>query len=60
MHELGVAFCLLLVLEGIFPFLYPGRWRALVAALATINDRTLRLTGLASMLAGTVLLYLIN
>lgn len=59
-HELAIAFCLMLVLEGIIPFLYPARWRSLVAALATIDDRSLRLAGLASMIAGTVLLYLIN
>jgi uncharacterized protein YjeT (DUF2065 family) len=59
-HELAIAFCLMLVMEGIIPFLYPARWRSLVAALATIDDRSLRLAGLASMIAGTVLLYLIN
>lgn len=60
MHELAIAFCLMLVLEGIIPFLYPARWRSLVAALADIDDRSLRWAGLASMIAGTVLLYLIN
>lgn len=50
----------MLVLEGIVPFLYPARWRRLVAALAEIDDGKLRLAGLASMLTGLVLLYLIN
>lgn len=59
-QELGIAFCLVLVLEGILPFLCPARWRRLVAVLAEIDDRSLRRAGLASMLAGTVLLYLIN
>lgn len=59
-RELGVAFCLVLVLEGILPFLYPARWRRLVATLAEIDDRTLRRAGLASMITGTALLYLIN
>ena len=59
-QELGVAFCLMLVLEGIIPFLYPQRWRQLVAQLARVNDKSLRMTGLASMLIGTVLLYLIR
>jgi uncharacterized protein YjeT (DUF2065 family) len=59
-QELGIALCLMLVLEGILPFLYPARWRQLVAALAGIDDRTLRITGLASMLTGTVVLYLIH
>lgn len=59
-HELAIAFCLMLILEGVIPFLYPAKWRNLVAALAGIDNRTLRLTGLASMAAGVVLLYIIN
>lgn len=59
-HELLVAFCLMLVLEGIVPFLYPARWRSLVVALAQIDNTRLRQTGFASMVVGTVLLYLIN
>jgi uncharacterized protein YjeT (DUF2065 family) len=59
-HELLVAFCLMLVLEGIVPFLYPDRWRSLVAALAQIDNNKLRTIGLASMIVGTLLLYLIN
>lgn len=59
-EELGKALCLMLVLEGIMPFLYPGRWRRLVATLAMVNDRQLRIMGLASMLLGAGLLYLIT
>ena len=59
-REIGIAFSLMLVIEGIIPFLYPGRWRQLVATLADIDNATLRLIGLGSMVAGIVLLYLIN
>ena len=59
-EELGKAFCLMLVLEGIVPFLYPGRWRSLVVTLATVNDRQLRTMGLVCMLLGVGLLYIIN
>ena len=59
-QELGVAICLMLVLEGIIPFLYPQRWRQLVAQLARVDDRSLRMTGLISMIIGTVLLYVIR
>lgn len=55
-HELWLAFCLLMVVEGIIPFLYPQRWRQMVAQLAQMSDATLRIFGLISMLAGTVLL----
>jgi len=59
-EEFGKALCLMLVLEGIIPFLYPGRWRQLVATLAIVEDRQLRLMGLVSMLLGTGLLYIIK
>lgn len=59
-HEIGIAFSLMLVIEGIIPFLYPGRWRQLVATLAQISDSSLRLIGLGSMITGIALLYFIN
>lgn len=54
------AVCLLLIIEGIIPFLYPSKWRSLVAMLASIDDRQLRMIGLTSMLIGVGLLYLIS
>jgi len=57
-HELWIAFCLLLVIEGVIPFLYPQRWRSLVAQLAQISDSSLRMVGFISMIAGTALLLL--
>lgn len=54
------ALCLLLVLEGVIPFLYPRRWRSLVTQLALVTEKHIRIMGLGSMLAGVGLLYLIN
>jgi hypothetical protein len=59
-REIGIAFSLMLVIEGIIPFLYPARWRQLVVTLADIDNSTLRLMGLGSMIAGIILLYLFN
>lgn len=59
-HHLLVGFCLMLVLEGIIPFLYPHRWRRMVEQLSLIDDRTLRFLGLVSMLTGVLLLYIVN
>lgn len=59
-REIGIAFSLMLIIEGIIPFLYPGRWRHLVATLAEIDNTALRLIGLGSMIAGLGLLYIIN
>jgi hypothetical protein len=56
-QELGIALCLMLVLEGILPFLCPRHWRGALVQLAQLSDRQLRLMGLASMLLGTTFLY---
>ena len=42
------------------PFLYPGRWRTWVRMLSEVDDRSMRIMGLTSMLVGTGLLYVIN
>ncbi|MBP8925037.1 MAG: DUF2065 domain-containing protein [Pseudomonadales bacterium] len=59
-HDLAIAFCLMLVIEGLTPFLSPRAWRAMIAAAEQLDDRSLRLAGLGSMLAGTLLLYMVN
>ncbi|HCH22940.1 MAG TPA: DUF2065 domain-containing protein [Oceanospirillaceae bacterium] len=59
-HSLLVAVSLMLVLEGILPFLYPQRWRRLVAQLAQISDANMRVLGLLSMLIGLALLWLVR
>lgn len=59
-HELAVAFCLMLVIEGIIPFISPGRWRKMLLLLDQIDDNTMRMIGLGSMLTGTVMLLIIN
>lgn len=59
-QDLGVALCLVMIIEGIVPFLYPRRWRHMALSLAEVDDRSMRLAGFGSMLLGTVLLYLIR
>ncbi|MFT6221534.1 MAG: hypothetical protein ACJA0C_000938 [Candidatus Endobugula sp.] len=54
------AICLLLIIEGVIPFLYPAKWRRLVAQLALISDHQLRVMGLFSMLLGLSILYLLT
>ena len=59
-HELGVAIALLLILEGIFPFINPDGMRRTLLAISRLPDQPLRFAGLTSMLIGLVLLYVIN
>lgn len=59
-HELAVALCLMLVIEGIIPFLAPQRWRKMLQMLDQVDDNTMRYIGLASMVVGTAILLIIN
>ncbi len=56
LEELGRALGLMLVFEGIIPFLSPNRWRDMAASLANADDRAMRFVGLLSMLIGLCLL----
>lgn len=59
-RELLIAFALLLIIEGIMPFLYPQRWQRMVEMLAQMDPSTMRKAGLASMVLGLVLLYVVR
>lgn len=54
------ALGLLFVLEGILPFMSPHVMRRAMMQTAQMPDRALRLIGLASMLLGLLVLYLIH
>jgi uncharacterized protein YjeT (DUF2065 family) len=60
MHDLLVAVALMLVIEGILPFASPQGFRNTLMLLGQLDDRTLRIIGVVSMLAGLVLLYLVR
>lgn len=57
--EIGRAFALMLVLEGILPFLYPAKWRELLRSVAANSDSLIRVIGFTTMLTGVVILYLL-
>ena len=54
------AFCLVLVIEGILPFLFPRRWRHLGATLANVDDKSLRIIGGVTVLMGVGLWYFLR
>ncbi len=60
MQDLLTAVALLLIIEGILPFLSPRTLRKALFAIVQQNDKSLRWTGFASMLTGVALLYLIR
>jgi uncharacterized protein YjeT (DUF2065 family) len=53
------ALALLLIMEGLMPFLSPGAWRQLFSKLLAMSDGQLRFLGLASLACGGVLLLLL-
>ena len=59
-QELWLATALLLVIEGIWPFLNPAGLRRALLLMAEQSDRSLRVLGLFSMLSGVGLLYLLK
>lgn len=52
------AFALMLVIEGVLPFLVPTVWRETFRRLTEMTDGQIRFIGLTSMLAGLLLLFL--
>ena len=52
------AFALMLVIEGLFPFLAPSAWRETFRRLMQLSDGQIRFFGLTSMVAGLILFVL--
>lgn len=59
-NEILTALALVLVIEGIMPFMNPGAMRRMIILVAQLDDSTLRGIGLTSMITGVLLLYLIH
>ena len=51
-----MALALLLILEGVLPFLAPNLWRETFRKLTQMNDGQIRFIGLSSMVVGMLLL----
>jgi uncharacterized protein YjeT (DUF2065 family) len=59
-NDLLVALSLVMVIEGIMPFVSPHSLRNMLEKVTRIDDRTLRMTGLASMICGVIMLYVVR
>ena len=58
MSEIALAaVALMLVFEGILPFVAPRLWRETMRRVGELTDGQLRFVGLGSMLAGLALLF---
>ena len=57
---LPVALALVFIIEGMLPFISPGRWRNMLAVADQMDNRLIRNIGLGSMVFGVFLLYLVH
>ena len=51
------AFALMLVIEGLLPFISPVQWRSVFERAMKLSDGQIRFIGLSSMLAGLAMLW---
>ncbi|ROR98754.1 hypothetical protein EDC56_3492 [Sinobacterium caligoides] len=58
--EVLTALSLVLILEGVMPFLMPAQWRVTLLRIAAQRDTTVRWLGLSFMLIGAVLLTIVR
>ena len=59
-QDFFVAIALVLVIEGMLPFLMLEAWRSTIGSIAGQPNNALRLMGLMSMLMGVALLYAVR
>ncbi len=52
-----LAMALVLVIEGLFPFISPGGWRRMFNQILQLSDGQVRFFGLCSILAGLLWLW---
>ncbi len=57
---LWTALAMVLVIEGIMPFVSPGSWRRGFTQLLQLRDGQLRFFGLCCVLVGLLLIWFLN
>ncbi len=58
--DFWAAIALVMVLEGLIPFVSPGGYRNMVQQMAAMPEQSLRYVGLALIIVGLVCLYLVR
>jgi uncharacterized protein len=58
--EILAALCLVLVVEGLMPFLAPKAWRETVTKVAQFSDGQLRMVGLICIVVGLLSYWLMT
>lgn len=60
MTEFWAALALVMVIEGLLPAISPRAYRKAMLSMAQMDSRSMRITGLVSMIAGALFLYFIK
>jgi len=60
LDALLMALGLMLILEGLMPMVSPLRWRSLFEQLLKLEDGQIRFFGMAMVIAGLLLLWLVS
>lgn len=60
MDNIWAALALVLVFEGLLPFITPSGWRRMFEQVLRLNDGQIRFYGIASITAGLLLLWLLS
>ena len=55
-----MALALMLILEGVLPFLAPNLWRDTFRKITQMNDGQILFIGLSSMIVGLLILWWVN
>lgn len=58
-NDLFTALALVLIIEGMLPFLAPSKLKEVYQSVLSMPEKSLRLLGLGSMVAGLILLFFI-
>lgn len=58
--DLFAGFAFYLIIEGLFPFAAPQAWRRGLAGITQLADNQLRAFGLAVVVAGLLLLFVVR
>lgn len=51
---------MMLLLEGIIPFLFPKQWRAALSRIMDLSDGQIRFLGLIALVGGLILIGLVR
>jgi uncharacterized protein len=59
-NDLFAALALVLVIEGLLPFINPRSYKNTMMQISSFPEKTIRMIGFGSMIAGVVFLYLVR